>query len=165
MSLQTRCALRACQTDSQPDQRFSNANRLQSFLSNHRRQEETEMQTADETPIREAIDRYVEGMRTADVALLKSAFHEHANLFGDFDGDLMAAPIGTFFDWVSEELEPGATGAEHRVEIEDVEIAGDVALARLHERDFFGGDAREFFMLVRSDDGWRITCKSWSTIG
>lgn len=123
------------------------------------------MQTADETPIRETIDRYVEGMRTADVALLRSAFHEQANLFGDFAGELMGAPIGTLFEWASEELEPCATGAAHRVEIEDVEIAGDVALARGHERDFFGGDAREFFTLVRSDDGWRITCKSWSTLG
>lgn len=123
------------------------------------------MLTRNDAPIRETIDRYVEGMRTADVALLKSAFHEHANMFGDFGDDLMAAPIGTLFDWVSAELEPGATGADHRVEVEDVEIAGDVALARVHERDLFGGDAREFFTLVRTDDGWRITSKSWAAVG
>jgi len=123
------------------------------------------MQTNDETPIRDTIDRYVEGMRTADVALLRSAFHEHANMFGDFGDDLMAAPIQTLFDWAAADLEPGATGADHHVEIEDVEIAGDVALARVHERDFFGGNAREFFTLVRSPDGWQITCKSWATIG
>lgn len=123
------------------------------------------MQTNDETRIRDAIDRYVEGMRTADVTLLRSAFHEHANMFGDFGDDLMAAPIETLFGWATAELEPGATGADHRVEIEDVEIAGDVALARTHERGFFGDDAREFFTLVRSPDGWRITSKSWATIG
>ncbi len=86
-------------------------------------------------------------------------------MFGDFGDNLMAAPIDALFDWVSAELEPGATGADHRVEVEDVEIAGDVALARVHERDFFGGDAREFFTLVRTDDGWRITNKSWATVG
>lgn len=123
------------------------------------------MLTRNETQIRDTIDRYVEGMRTADVALLKSAFHKHANMFGDFGDNLMAAPIDALFDWVSAELEPGATGADHRVEVEDVEIAGDVALARVHERDFFGGDAREFFTLVRTDDGWRITNKSWATVG
>ena len=123
------------------------------------------MQTADDTPIRETLDRYVEGMRTADVALLRSAFHQHANMFGDFGDDLMAAPIETLFDWAAAELEPGATGDDHRVEIEDVEIAGDVALARAHERGFFGGDAREFFTLVRTADGWRITSKSWASIG
>jgi len=134
-------------------------------LSKDRKQEGITMQTNDETPIRDTIDRYVEGMRTADVALLRSAFHEHANMFGDFGDDLMAAPIQTLFDWAAADLEPGATGADHHVEIEDVEIAGDVALARVHERDFFGGNAREFFTLVRSPDGWQITCKSWATIG
>jgi hypothetical protein len=125
---------------------------------------ETIMQTTDDTRIRETLDRYVEGMRTADVALLRSAFHDHANMFGDFGDDLMAAPIETLFDWAAAELDPGATGDDHRVEVEDVEVAGDVALARVYERDFFGGDAREFFTLVRTDDGWRITSKSWATV-
>jgi len=122
------------------------------------------MRTADESLINDTIDRYVEGMRTADVMLLRSAFHEHANMFGDFGGELMAAPIAALFDWAAEDLRPGASGAGHRVDVEDVEIAGDVALARVHERDFFGGDAREFFTLVRTGDGWRITCKSWATV-
>jgi len=125
---------------------------------------ERTMQTHDDTAIRETLDRYVEGMRTADIALLRSAFHEHANMFGDFGEDLMAAPIETLFDWAAAELEPGATGDDHRVEIEDVEIAGDIGLARVYERDFFGGDAREFFTLVRTSEGWRITCKSWATV-
>ncbi|RBI85626.1 hypothetical protein DRV85_07800 [Rhodosalinus halophilus] len=123
------------------------------------------MRTSDDIAIRETIDRYVEGMRTADVALLRSAFHEHANMFGDFGDELMAAPIETLFDWASAELEPGATGADHRVEIGDIEIAGGVALARVHERGFFGGNAREFLTLVRSDEGWRISSKSWATVG
>ncbi|MEQ8901725.1 MAG: nuclear transport factor 2 family protein [Roseovarius sp.] len=122
------------------------------------------MLAPDDAPIRDTIDRYVEGMRTADVALLRSAFHEHASMFGDFGDDQMAAPIETLFHWAAAELEPGATGDDHRVEIEDVEIAGDVALARVYERDFFGGDAREFFTLVRTSEGWRITCKSWATV-
>ncbi|WP_297769940.1 nuclear transport factor 2 family protein [uncultured Roseovarius sp.] len=122
------------------------------------------MQTHDDTAIRETLDRYVEGMRTADIALLRSAFHEHANMFGDFGEDLMAAPIETLFDWAAAELEPGATGDDHRVEIEDVEIAGNIGLARVYERGFFGGDAREFFTLVRTSEGWRITCKSWATV-
>lgn len=121
------------------------------------------MPTPDETAIRETLERYVEGMRTADVALLKSAFHAHAGMFGDFGGELMAAPIDTLFDWAGAELEPGATGAQHRVEVADIEVAGDVALARTHERDFFGGDAREFFTLVRASEGWRITNKSWAS--
>src|SRR6056297_540332 len=146
------------------DQRFSDASRFPFGPSKHRRRKEMTMQTADDTPIRETIDRYVEGMRTADVALLRSAFHDHANMFGDFGEELMAARIETLFDWAGAELEPGATGNDHRVEIEDVEIAGDIGLARVYERDFFGGAAREFFTLVRTSEGWRITCKSWATV-
>ena len=123
------------------------------------------MQTNDETQIRDTIERYVEAKRAGDIALLRSAFHEHANMFGDFGDDQMAAPIQTLFDRAAAELEPGAIGTDYRVDIEDVEIVGDVASARVHERDFFGGDAREFFTFVRSPDGWRITCKSWATIG
>ena len=71
----------------------------------------------------------------------------------------------TLFDRAAAELEPGATDTDYRVEIEDMEIAGDVALASVHEQDFFGGHAREFFTFVQSPDGWRIDRKSWAMIG
>jgi hypothetical protein len=122
------------------------------------------MPQKDEAAIRDTLGRYMEGMKTADVALLRSAFHEHASFFGDFGNEVIAAPIEGLFEWAAADLEPGKTGANHRMEIDDVEIAGNVALVRCCELDFFGGSAREFFTLVRGDDGWKITNKSWGDI-
>ena len=149
----------------QADQWFSHAARFPFCLSEDLKQKHNTMQTNDETRIRDTIERYVEAMRAGIVALLGSAFHEHANIFGDFGDDQMAGPIQTLFDRAAAELEPGATDTDYRVEIEDMEIAGDVASARVHERDFFGGHAREFFTFVQSPDGWRIDRKSWAMIG
>jgi hypothetical protein len=125
--------------------------------------EEVMLQT-DKAAIQDILERYIEGLKTADVALLKSAFHEHASFFGDFGPDLIQAPIETLYEWVSGELTPGATGAGHRLEIDEIDIAGNVALVRCREVDFMGGDAKEFFTLVKSSDGWKITSKSWADL-
>jgi hypothetical protein len=125
---------------------------------------ENDMLQTDKAAIQEVIDRYMEGLKTADVALLKSAFHEHASFYGDFGTDLIQAPIEGLYEWVSGELTPGATGQKHRLEIDEIDIVGNVALVRCRELDFMGGDAKEFFTLVKSSDGWRITSKSWADI-
>lgn len=116
----------------------------------------------DKDAIRGAIGRYFEGLKTADVALLKSAFHEHANFFGDFGPDLCEAPIQGLFDWASSELQPGQTGPDHRMEIDDIRVFGSVAIAQCRELGFMGGDCDEVFMLVKSAGGWLITNKSWA---
>ena len=59
------------------------------------------MLQTDNAAVRDVLDRYLEGVKTADVALLKSAFHEHASFYGDFGPDLIEAPIAGLYDWVS----------------------------------------------------------------
>jgi hypothetical protein len=54
----------------------------------------------DESEIRETINYYSEGMRTADVERLKKAFHEQAILCGYLGDELITAPIQGLYDWV-----------------------------------------------------------------
>lgn len=121
--------------------------------------------TAKQTAAIEAtVTRYFRGMKEADVDLLKSAFHEHAGLFGPFGAEIIAAPISTFFEWVAENLEPGASGEDHELEIDSIDSIGPVALVRCRELGFMGHDSAEIFTLLRTDAGWKITNKSWAEI-
>lgn len=121
--------------------------------------------TINETAAIEAtVTRYFRGMKEGDVDLLKSAFHECAGFFGPFGDDLIAAPVSHLFDWVGENLKPGASGEDHKIEIDSVDVIGPIALVRCREFGFMGHDFGEFFALLRTDDGWRITNKSYAVI-
>jgi len=55
--------------------------------------------SAEGNDIREAINYYSEGMRTANVEILKKAFHQVAVLCGYLGDELIAAPIEGLYDW------------------------------------------------------------------
>ena len=65
----------------------------------------------DEGLIRETIDRYAEGMRTADAAILQKAFHEVAILCGYLGDEMIAAPIQGLYDWVESNSVPSQSNA------------------------------------------------------
>ena len=57
--------------------------------------------SADEHGIREAINYYIEGMRTGNVEVLRHGFHQQAILCGYLGDEMIAAPIEGLYDWVN----------------------------------------------------------------
>lgn len=120
--------------------------------------------TNDTANVEATINRYFRGMNEGDVSLLKSSFHEQAGFFGPFGPELIAAPIAHLYDWAGENLPVENGGGDHRMEIDEVEIKGPIALVKCHERGFMGHDFAEYFTLLKTDDGWKITNKSYAAI-
>jgi hypothetical protein len=118
--------------------------------------------TNETAAIESTITRYFRGMKEADVDLLKSAFHEHAGFFGPFGDQLIAAPISHLYDWVAGNLTPDASGSDHEIDIDNIEVQGPIAMARCTEKGFLGHDFAEYFTLLKTDDGWKITNKSYA---
>jgi hypothetical protein len=116
------------------------------------------MNPTDESGIREAIDYYADGMRTADVAVLRQAFHELATLCGYLSDELIAAPIQGLYDWV--ESNPAPEG--YSCSILNIEITGRVATAKVRETDQHG-DVIDHFHLLKVGDRWSIVSKIWDT--
>lgn len=119
---------------------------------------------SDRKQIEDTVMKYFHGMKNADVELLKTAFHEQAGFFGPFGDQIIAAPISGLYEWVSNELAPGAGGKDHALEFDSIEVEGPIGLVKCRERGFMGHDFAEFFTLLKVDDQWKITNKSYSAI-
>ena len=114
--------------------------------------------STDEDLIRETINHYAEGMRTADSAILKNAFHELAILCGYLGDELIAAPIQGLYDWVESNSVPAA----YKCAILDVEITGRVASAKIRETDLHGV-VIDYFHLLKEGETWSIVSKVWDS--
>src|SRR5690349_10741653 len=101
--------------------------------------------STDETSIRNTLDYYIEGMRSANVATLEKAFHEQAILCGYLGDELIAAPIGGLYEWVASN--PAPEGFE--CSVLSVELTGRVATAKVSETSH-GETVIDHFHLLKS---------------
>ena len=114
--------------------------------------------STDEDLIRETINHYSEGMRTADAATLRKAFHEQAILCGYIGDEMIAGPIQGLYDWVESNSVPAA----YKCEILGIEITQRVAAAKIRETDLHG-DAIDYFHLLKVGETWSIVSKVWDS--
>ncbi len=112
----------------------------------------------DENGIREAIDYYAEGMKTADVEFLRRAFHEIAILCGYLGDELIAAPIEGLFDWVGSNPAPDSFSFS----ILEIAVTGRVAAVTAREIDSHGS-VIDYFHLLKVGDRWWIVSKLWDS--
>ncbi|MEO7674511.1 MAG: nuclear transport factor 2 family protein [Pyrinomonadaceae bacterium] len=110
----------------------------------------------EEKGISEAIDYYSEGMRTANVEMLKKAFHPVAILSGYLGDEMIVAPIEGLYDWVGSNPAPNP----YSCSILGVEITGRVAVATVRETDPHG-DVIDHFHLLNDGGKWWIVSKLW----
>lgn len=117
-------------------------------------QDETES-FAVPNAIAEALQRYIDGARTGDIALLRSAFAEGARVSGSYGGKPVTWSLEEFCNAVAKG--GPAPGLEAR--IVSIEPAGGAAMARLEALNWRGTRYTDFFVMVRREDGWRIDSK------
>lgn len=105
--------------------------------------------------IAETLQRYIDGARTGDLALLRSAFAEGARVSGSYGGRPVTWSLGEFCDAVGR----GGPAAALQTRIVGIETAGGAAMARLEALDWRGTRYTDFFVMIRRDEGWRIDSK------
>ena len=91
------------------------------------------------------LNRYVEGGNVSS-AIMKAAFHP--------DATVNAGPAQNLFDAVDK---AGKTDSQARVDVLD--IAGNVACARVVMEGWHGLNFVDFHVLMKTDDGWKIVSK------
>ncbi len=105
--------------------------------------------------IAETLQRYIDGARTGDIALLRSAFAEGARASGSYGGKPVTWSLGEFCDAVAR----GGPAPNLQAHIVSIEPAGGAAMARLEALDWRGTRYTDFFVMVRRDGAWRIDSK------
>jgi len=112
--------------------------------------------SADESEIRETLDFYSEGMRTATVEILKKAFHEQAILCGYLGDEIITAPIEGLYEWVDSTPAPDT----YSFSVLKIEITNRVATATVREIDSHGNWI-DYFHLLKVGQKWWIVSKLW----
>lgn len=105
--------------------------------------------------IAETLQRYIDGARSGDIDLLRSAFAEGARVSGSYGGKPVTWSLEEFCNAVAKG--GSAPGLEAR--IVSIEPAGGAAMARLEALNWRGTRYTDFFVMVRREDGWRIDSK------
>lgn len=105
--------------------------------------------------IADTLQRYIDGARTGDIALLRSAFAEGARVSGGYGGKPVSWSLAEFCDAVAR----GGPAPGLQARIVAIETAGAAAMARLEALDWRGTRYTDFFVMVRRDGGWRIDSK------
>ena len=116
----------------------------------------------EEKGVREAVNYYVEGMRTGNVETLKAGFHEQAILCGYLGDELITAPIEGLYEWVASNPAPAATGDVFACSVLAVEVTGRAAAATVRETSH-DEDVIDYFHLLKIQDRWWIVSKLWDT--
>ncbi len=105
--------------------------------------------------IAETLQRYIDGARTGDIALLRSAFAEGARVSGSYGGRPVTWTLDEFCDAVAK----GGPAPDLEARVVSIEPAGGAAMARLEALDWRGTRYTDFFVMVRRDGGWRVDSK------
>jgi len=104
-----------------------------------------------------SLQRYIDGARTGDIALLRSAFTPAARVSGSYGGKPVSWSLDAFCDAVAK----GGAAPGLQARIVSMEHAGGAAMARLEALDWRGTRYTDFFVLVNGSDGWRIDSKAF----
>jgi hypothetical protein len=110
---------------------------------------------AEYQAIEATVQRYVEGAPAGNGSLMRSAFADHARICGTYGGSPVEWSVENFCAMIDKN--GPATDLDARVVM--IEYAGNAGMARLEALNWRGTRYTGFFVLVRRDDGWRISSK------
>lgn len=109
--------------------------------------------------VQAALNKYIEGIRTGDVALLRSVFDENARLHGTIMGNEVNGPLDVFLKDVAENPPPVKSGEPFRAAIVDIHVNGNTARGTVIEQSYFGLNFMDHFHLLKTARGWVIVDK------
>lgn len=105
--------------------------------------------------IRNTLKYYVNGAFAGKSDIMKNAFHELAQIYGQLGDQQFADPIQALYTYVDEH--PPAEDLKYA--IRSVDRSGDAATARIEITNWHGHTFTDFFTLLKIDQGWVITNK------
>lgn len=98
---------------------------------------------------------YIDGARSGQGSLMRRAFADWGRVRGTYGGK----PVDWSLDEFCALIDKGGPAAGLKARVVAVDYAGNAAMARLEALDWRGTRYTDFFLLVRRDDGWRISDK------
>ncbi len=116
-------------------------------------------QASEDAAVRRPLQAYLQGHASGDGAYMRQAFLPTAHIEGIRDGK--------FLSWTTDEYIAGFKGkpaedeAKRKRSIDQVDVTGDAAMARV-TLDYPSGAFTDYFVLLKVDGEWKIANKVWT---
>lgn len=114
--------------------------------------------------IRRTVNKYGDGITNGDVALLRSAFHPQAMMYGASGDSATIMEIEGLFGYVASQEAPATTGEQHRCTISKIDVAGHAASVEVMQENCYGVNYVNYFQLLKMDGQWLIVSKVYDAV-
>ena len=101
------------------------------------------------------LQRYIDGARRGDSALMREVFLESARIRGSYGGNRVDWTLSDFLGLIDKH--GPASGMTARIVM--IDISGTAAAARLEAKNWRGTRYTDFFVLLQVGANWRIASK------
>lgn len=120
---------------------------------------------SDKEQIQETIQAYFDSMFDSSSDKVHNAFHPNAKITGYIGDEFHEMSVSDFADFVaSQQPSPRAKGEPARLDIIQLDVAGNTALARVRD-DYLGYTFLDTLSLLKSDGKWSIYNKLFHVEG
>jgi putative lumazine-binding protein len=110
---------------------------------------------ATQEAIAATLQRYIDAASSGKGSLMRTAFAAGARVRGTYGGKPVDWALPEFCDLIDK----GGPIADLQARIVAIDYAGNAGMARLEARNWRGTRYTDFFVLIKRDDGWRISDK------
>ena len=106
--------------------------------------------------------KYLEGLKTANVKMLKEAFHEKACIYGKLnENDKNSDPIQSLFNAVEH---AGKCGDDFAGRVDVLSLDKDIAVLKIMEENWHGYNFTDYFTCWKENNEWRIITKAYTPV-
>jgi len=105
--------------------------------------------------ISETLSQYIMGAREGNGDRMRRAFMDGASIRGSYGGQ----PVDWTLQDFCEAVDRSGAAPDLKARVVAVELAASAAMARLEAENWGGTRYTDFFVLIRRDNGWRISSK------
>lgn len=115
--------------------------------------------------IEKTVELYASGIYEADASKLRQAFFEIACMDGVVGTDIFSMTAEEFISAICSDDSMKSKGIDYTYVIDSISVSNKTASVAIREFGFNGrSDYKTFFLMIRTEDGWRIYHKVFELI-
>lgn len=114
---------------------------------------------SDYEGVKAAINKYLEAGKQGKSEIAKPAFHKDAIIYSSPKGTIEGGAIQSLFDY----FDNNPAAPQIAADISVVEIAGNVAYAKVESDNWHGARYTDMFLLLKEGNEWKILTKVFHT--
>lgn len=137
---------------------ITSANAADSSVNNDKG-DKSMVSISDYQSVKNTLNKYLEAGKKGKSEIMKPAFYQDAIMYNADNGEINGGEIKALFDYIDNN--PAAPDIE--AEITSIDIAGNIAYARVESNNWHGARFSDMFLLLKDNGQWKILTKVFYT--